>query len=179
MPNALATERATVARAKTGDREAIGQLWDAYGSRVYGYLRHTLGDPSAADDCFQQTWMRAIEALPDFEWRGASFGAWLFAIARNEVRQRWRKVSREVPLDLEIHDPPDPRDPIHTRSVTDLVERALTQLSDDDRELLRLRYIGDLAVGDVARTLGISTGAAYVRLHRALRRARTALDVSL
>jgi RNA polymerase sigma-70 factor (ECF subfamily) len=56
-----------------------------------------------------------------------------------------------------------------------MVEQALSLLSEDDRELLRLRYIADLPIKDVARVLGLSSVAVRVRLHRALARARNSL----
>jgi RNA polymerase sigma-70 factor (ECF subfamily) len=162
-------------RAQGGDREAIGQLWDAYTPKLYGFLVNTTRDPDLASDLAQRTWVKCMEALPTYHDRGYAFSAWLFAIARNECRQHWRKSNREVPLDLELHDVPD-RDHRPAAEARDAVERALVHLHEDDRELLRLRYIADLPVKDIARILGISAVAAAVRLHRTQKRMRHVLE---
>lgn len=170
-------EHDVVQRMQQGDRDAIIWLWNAYTPKLYGYLYNTLRDDDLADDILQRTWVRSIERIAQFHDRGVTFGAWLFAIARNECRQHWRSSMREVPLDQEIHDTPDPR---ANHGVTDalMVDAALNALSGDDRELLRLRFIADLPVADIARMFGKSSVAIRVRLHRALRRARITLETN-
>lgn len=149
----------------------IAALWDTYTPKLYGYLVHAVRDPVLAEDLLQRTWCNALASLHRYEERGHGMGAYLFAIARNECRQHWRKAGREVGLEHAEHLPSPPR----TSDAALDVERILAHLTEDDRELLRLRYITDLPVRDIARVLGISTTAASVRLHRVLRRARTHL----
>ena len=149
-------------------QERVAALWDAYTPKLYGYFMNAVRDRALADDLLQQTWTKAIATLDRYEERGHGFGAYLFTIARNECRQYWRTSGREV--DLERAE----QLPAPTTDINDAleVERILAHLSDDDRELLRLRYIADLAVQDIARVLGISVTATSVRLHRTLKRAR-------
>lgn len=151
--------------------EDLGQLWDELTPKLYGYLVNTLRDPTLAEDILQSTWLRAMEALPKFQQRGVGFGAWLFAIARNECRMHWRKTNREVPFEPEIH---DRAADTQSHSTID-VERMLAALSEEDREIIRLRYIADLPINDIARILNINFIAARVRLHRALQRARATI----
>ncbi len=165
-------ERLLVQKAQSGDRQALGLLWDALTPKLFGYLINVTRDPSLAEDILQTTWFRAIDALPSFKPRGAGFSAWLFAIARNEYRQHWRKANREVPFDLSLHDKAEGDDATENAI---LVEQVLVQLSEDDREILRLRYIADLPVNDIARILNLSFVAVRVRIHRALAQARNAL----
>ena len=165
-------EQHLVRRARSGDREALRLLWDAITPKLYGYLVNTVHDKGIADDLLQQTWLAVITHLHQYTPGRARFSAWLFAIARNECRQHWRKRT-DVPLDvLEQDDVPRMASPDH--ATIDL-ERILQTLSEDDRELLRLRYIADLSFADLARILSISTIAARVRVHRALARARNNL----
>jgi len=161
-------EQLLLKNAQGGDRAALGMLWDGLTPKLFGYLVNVLRDRNLAEDMLQNTWLRAIEALPKFQQRGVSVSAWLFAIARNECRQYWRKSHGEVPFDPAMHD----------RGTTDHaqdrldIESVLASLSEDDRELIRLRYIADLPVSDIARIMNINFIAARVRLHRALARAR-------
>ena len=79
------------------NKDNIDVLWDTTTPRLYGYLVNVLHDKSLAEDILQTTWLKAIQALPSFKDRsGASFSSWLFAIARNECKQHWRKRGREI-----------------------------------------------------------------------------------
>ncbi|OGN29362.1 MAG: hypothetical protein A3A33_01125 [Candidatus Yanofskybacteria bacterium RIFCSPLOWO2_01_FULL_49_25] len=163
-------ERQFIEKAQCGDREALGALWDALTPKLFGYLVNVLKDKTLAEDILQTTWLKAIDGLPRFQQRGVPFSSWLFAIAHNECRQHWRTGSHEVPLDPEIHDIPDhastkPHDKI-------LIDQVLAKLPEDDRELLRLRYIADLPLSDIASILKLNFVTVRVRVHRALARAR-------
>ena len=150
--------------------EDIARLWDEVTPKLFGYLVNTLRDKVLAEDILQSTWAKAIAALPRYQDRGKPIHAWLFAIARNECKLHWRKANRESPLDPQSHDIPDFSSPDHTV----LAEQILAGLPEDDRELLRLRYIADLPIADIANVLNINFVAVRVRLHRALKRARHA-----
>lgn len=163
-----------IKKAQDGGREALSQLWDKITPKLFGYLINTLKNRQLAEDLLQTTWLKAIAALPKFQDRGNGMEAWLFAIARNECRQHWRKGEREVPLDNSAYDVPDTRKEGTEQQI--LVEQLLNKLPEDDRELLRLRYIADLPITDIARILNINFVAVRVRLHRALKRARAAYN---
>lgn len=160
-------ERNLLIQAKQGNRDCLGLLYDAYTPKLYGYLMNTVRDPSLADDLLQTTWIKAIESLPRFKLRVAPFGSWLFSIARNECRQHWRTANRVIPLEPE-HDRADGR----PQPDTVFIERLLSSLDENDRELIRLRYIADLPAADISRTLGISTISVRVRLHRIIKKLR-------
>lgn len=168
------SEDGLVRKAARGDRDALGLLWDTITPKLFGYLMNTLRDRALAEDIVQTTWLRAIEGLPRFQDKGKGLGPWLFAIARNECRQYWRTQPREVPLDLHLHDTSENAEPTYEKKL--IIEQALEGLPEDDRELLRLRYIADLKTADVARVLHINFVTVRVRLHRALTRARIALQ---
>ncbi len=168
-------ELALVVRAQAGEREALAQLWDAITPKLYGYLCHILQERTLADDMVQQTWLKAMGALPRFQSRGVRFSAWLFAIARNECRQHWRENKHEIPLDPEL----PLASPSSLHAIVEeklLVENALRALSVEDQDILRLRYLGDLSFQDIAAVLQISSVAARVRVHRALVRARATFE---
>lgn len=166
-------EESLIRRAQNGDREALGTLWDFLTPKLFGYLVNVTCNRTLAEDLLQATWLSAIEALPRFQPRGIRVSAWFFAIARNECRQHWRKSKREIPFDPLKHDAAEDK----SGKVEDkvLIDQILAALAKDDRELLRLRYIADLHVKDIARILNINFVTARVRLHRALARARVAL----
>lgn len=173
MPLSIPHEASLVQRAKRGDREAVGELWDALAPKIFGYLVNTVRDRTLAEDILQATWLKAIRALPRFEERGIGISAWLFAIARNECREHWRRSGRETPFDPMEHDQAG-GDGGKTEEKL-FAEQILASLSESDREILRLRYIADLSLNDLARVLQLNFVTVRVRIHRALARARNAL----
>lgn len=170
-------ERELVRNIQQGDREALGILWDMLTPKLFGYLINVTRNRTLAEDLLQSTWLKAIEAFPRFRQQNISVNAWLFAIARNECRQHWRKAKWEIPLDPEMHE----GEQYEQKGIEDalVVEHMLTQLSEDDREIIRLRYIADCSLNDIARILDINVIAARVRIHRAMARARTTFSSHL
>lgn len=167
----MTTEEQLIKRAQEGDRQALGALWDTITSKLFGYLVNVMRDKAIAEDIFQTTWLKVIEALPKFQQRGVKLSSWVFAIARNECRHYWRKYKREIPFDISLHDTSS-GNPSDDKI---LVEQILASLSEGDREIIRLRYIADMSVNDIAKVLNINFVTVRVRLHRALARARSKL----
>ncbi len=171
------TEHTLVQRAKSGDSEAIGLLWDALTPKLYGYVVSLLKNTVVADDVLQDTWYKAVRGIASYKDRNVGFQAWMFAIARNECRMYWRKHKRELLID-EIHDLPDRASTMmaYGTEVGIEVERILGQLSVKDKDILTLRYISELTFEEIGKILCISTLAARVRHHRALARAQKLLE---
>ncbi|MES3004989.1 MAG: RNA polymerase sigma factor [Patescibacteria group bacterium] len=157
----------------TLDKNHISELWDKITPKLYGYLVRTLGDKDLAQDILQTTWLKAMQSLPTFGNKGeVNFSAWLFAIARNECKQHWRKGEREIPFDESLHD----RTEISTKTQDKIfIEQILSQLSKNDQELIKLRYISDLPLNNIAKILKINPVAVRVRMHRALTEAKLIL----
>ncbi len=168
-------ELACVARARAGEREAMSVLWESITPKLYGYLLNVVRDSRLADDFLQETWLKAITNLPRFQARGVRFSAWLFAIARNVCREHWRKSLREVPLDLSEEKLSNHVTNHKSTEEKLLVEMMMRKFSEEDRDILRLRFIADLSYKEIACVMEISTVAARVRVHRALGRARAIL----
>ena len=165
-----------VARAQAGDRDALGVLWDDITPKLYGYLVNSLREPNLAEDILQETWLKAISALPKFRARGVKFSAWLFAIARNECRQHWRRAGREIVEEIKEENHPSALDfPEKNLEKKIFAEDLLKTLPAEDQELLRLRYVADLSFKEIAGVLEISVITARVRVHRVLGRARKIL----
>lgn len=168
-------EQQLLSRAQAGDMEALGQLWDISSPKLFGYLVNTLRDKQLAEDVFQSTWLRAAEHIAGYQFRGVGFSSWLFAIARNECRQLWRKSNRAEEHVLQSEPVSHEHETLHSKL---LVDQALSKLSESDQELLRLRYIADLSINEIAKTLNSNSVAVRVRVSRALARVRTVINTS-
>ena len=80
---------------RSGDRQELGRLIDQYSPLIYRLLLSMLRDPSAAEDALQETFIKAMRALPEFEGR-SSLSTWLYRIASNEALMMLRKKHPEV-----------------------------------------------------------------------------------
>mgnify|MGYP000935033728 CR=1 FL=1 len=173
----LKEELALVNIAKTGDKNAVSKLWDDITPKLYGYLVNTLRDNALADDILQETWLKAIASLDKFEPRDVKFSAWLFAIARNECRQHWRKNNRTVILEENDEMEKVPDNFIVKENLNDkiLADEILEKLQEIDKEILRLRYISEFSFKEIAQILNLSPIAARVRVFRALSKAKAVI----
>ena len=76
------------------------------------------------------------------------FSSWLFSIARNECKQHWRKAGREISFDSAVHD----KEEVDSKQEDKIfIDQIMTQFSESDRELIRLYYIADLPLNDIAK----------------------------
>ena len=91
-------EQATVEAAQRGNQVALARLYEHYFPRVYRYASVRLANSEDAEDVTEEIFLRVIDNIDGFSFRGFPFGAWVFRIARNEVvshvrRQKVRAAS--------------------------------------------------------------------------------------
>lgn len=146
------------------------QIW-----RVYGFLAYRLGDRETAEDLTQLTFERALRAWARFDPRRSSVTTWLLSIAHHALidhRRRPRAALEELDERL-LPTVAGPEERLAGSS--DLVE-ALGCLSDREREVLALRFGGDLSGQEVAHLLGLTVANVQQISSRALRRLRERLS---
>ena len=163
----------------TGDSSDLETLLVTFAPRVYGLLFRLVGRTDVAEDLMQETMLRAFRSLGTYRPEG-KFRAWVFRIAVNLARDWIRRQPREPSVSLDDgEDPPvavslrtiaPPGAAMGRRESSKRVEAAIARLSAPDREVLLLRYYGDLAFKDIARTTGEPLGTVLARAHRALKK---------
>ncbi len=164
-----------MARLQAGDERSLELLMQRHQGPLYGFLVRRVGD--AADDVFQETWIRIVRARGRFDTE-RRFAAWLYQIANNLCRDRYRRNDarrRAVDLfrneDETLREPaPGPAPPQRDR----MRERVLA-LPDRLREVLVLRYYQDLGEEEMAQVLGVPRGTIKSRLHAAVKMLRESL----
>jgi RNA polymerase sigma factor (sigma-70 family) len=151
------------------DSAAFDALFRECATDVHGYLISLLGDRSTAEDLTALAFERLYRSRSRLDRRRGTPRAWLFSIARNaaldELRQRRRRSSYDL-ADLVDDRPCDGALEDAERRAT--VLDALASLPLRERELVLLKFHGQLSNGELARALGISESNAGTRLHRAL-----------
>ena len=160
-------------RAAQRDRAAFGALYRRYLDRVYGYCFYLLGDHHDAEDVTERTFVAALAAIDRYRDEGATFRAWLFRIAHNQLANalRTRQRHRTTALDV-VPEPMTHADPAGLLSLAEEargLRRALEQLPDDRRQVVVLRFVDGLTAREIGAVLGRSQGAVRVLQHRALR----------
>lgn len=152
-----------VAAARRGDEAAFTEIYRRYADRVYRFCLFRVKQPADAEDLMQQTFIRAIEALPRYEERGLPLGAWLFRIARNAAIDHERARRDEVDLDDWPALAPTPAIEDETGRLADRESLlgAISRLTPDQREVLGYRFFADLSARETGRLMG--RGEATVR----------------
>jgi RNA polymerase sigma-70 factor (ECF subfamily) len=164
---------------RSNEPHDIEQVLVSFAPRIYGLLVRLVGRPDVAEDLMQETMLRAFRSLETYRPEG-KFRAWIFRIAVNLARDWIRRRPREpatvlddpsepsAVANLGIAQPPDAE--AQRRDRCRRVEAALARLHHADREVLVLRYYGDLAFKDIAKATGEPLGTVLARAHRALKK---------
>jgi RNA polymerase sigma factor (sigma-70 family) len=151
------------------DLPPFQELIDAHGSDVHRFLVAMVGR-TAADDCYQETWIAALRAYPRLR-DAANLRGWLLTIAHRKAIDLVRaRARRPVP----VGDVPEQaaREPTSYNGQDDLwgLVRALPP---KQRTAIALRYVFDAAHADIASVMGTSEDAARRNVHEGLKRLRT------
>src|SRR5918997_717843 len=116
--------RRLVARAQTGDRRALEQLYLIHFDRIYSYLQLSVGNRHDAEDLTNQTFIKMLESIDRFVWRQAPFSAWLFRIAHNLAMDHFRAGRRWQPEE----EPPEDADALELSAILGKTEGAIKSL---------------------------------------------------
>jgi len=155
-----------IARARH-DRAAFGDLYDLYLHRVYGFCRKYSGTREEAEDLTAETFDRALAGISRYEDRNLPFSRWLLRIAHNVILNHARRAGRTTALN---DDPALLGDDSHLKDWTEAhwLRMHVQHLSDDQQEVVRLRFYEDQRFRDVAARMDRSEGAVKQLLRRAL-----------
>lgn len=164
--------RRLVERAQLGERDALEELYLMHFERIYSYLHLSVGNRHDAEDLTNQTFVKMIESIERFQWRKVPISAWLFRIAHNLAMDHFRAGRRWQPEE-DVPEPPGAAEhsaedeafrAIGRRSMLEMIE----DLSEDQRQVLTLKFAFDFSNGEVAEILGKTEGAVKSLQHRAL-----------
>lgn len=151
-------------------------LVDAHSTEIFAYLWRMVGEPADAEDCLQDTFLRAFQAYARLNAR-ANYRAWLYKIATNValtfLKRSWRASSRLV--DVDPDDLPADQTPLEEydkRVRLAVVANAVEALPQKQRAALIMRKYQGLSYADVAYTLGGTEAAARANVYQAIKKLR-------
>lgn len=181
MPASLPDERdATpeyaplLERARSRDRDAFARLYDTTYRRVFGYLLARVGERPAAEDLLQDVYVAALQAITRFRGHTeAEFVSWLLKIAHAKVIDRLRSQYRHPEVkagDVSRTDRVDPLDAIDRRVELREVAAALSQLTEEQKEVIVNRLVLGLDLEETSKVMRKNVGSVKALQHRALAR---------
>lgn len=190
QPEAGLKEMFSLEALKAGDMEEFARLVDAYSNNIYRVALKILNDPQDAEDVLQETFMKALRALPSFEGR-SSLSTWLYRIAVNEALMLVRKRRANfVSIDAEREDDESDIEPVEivdwcclpegdllSAEARQFLDAAVQHLSPALRAVFVLRDLEGLSVKETADALNLTETAVKTRLLRARLKLREELSV--
>ena len=167
-----------LARHVTMPARDFATVYDEHVRRVYGFFGYLLSSRADAEDLTQQTFERAFRSWDRYDESRGGASTWLMVIARNlfvDHMRASRAVRLELVDDLPLEGTPATPDH-HSMGLDPDLERALRELGPRERELIALRFGGDLTAAEIAALTGLSVANVQQILSRSLRRMRACLD---
>lgn len=165
-------EEGTIERARAGEQQALGAVYDWYLPRVYRYLLSRVGNVAEAEDLTEDVFLRMLGAISDYKKTGVPFSAWLFRIARNHLVSHYRKNGvrkGQETLDERMTDSRhDPAAIVETQLMIGEVALAVQKLPEAQRDVIALRFAGGLSVAETAQVLGKRQGNVKTLQHKAV-----------
>jgi RNA polymerase sigma-70 factor, ECF subfamily len=193
-----------VQRLRDGDEMAFAELIDRYGAMMLRVAQMYVRDRATAEEVVQETWLAVLNGIERFEER-SSLKTWLFRILTNRAKTRGQRDGRMIPFSAlageaaESDEPsvspdrflgPDsahpgawaappvgwPEERLLERETLDVIEMAISELPEAQREVILLRDVDGWDPMEVSDALGITDGNQRVLLHRARSKVRAALE---
>ena len=170
-----------IEKAADGDLEAFGELYNIYLAPIYRYVSYQVRDKMTAEDIVEDVFVKAWKAIGTCKGKSQTFSAWLYRIAHNHVVNTLRRMNKRVSLEsveMEIGtliEVTNPEQEVEAKLVRQELSEAMTCLSQNQRQVIILKFIEGLDNREIAQILGKKEGAIRVLQMRALSRLRQEL----
>jgi RNA polymerase sigma factor (sigma-70 family) len=167
-----------------GDTGAFEALYRRHRGPLYRFLLRQVGNTAAAEELFQDVWMRVIDSRRRYQAR-APFGSWLYAIAHNRLMDFYRASGKarflaqeesEEALDALPADDPPAEIRLERKRAAERLLAALAELPEVQREAFLLQQEGDLSVEEIGAVTGVNRETAKSRLRYAVAKLRANLS---
>jgi RNA polymerase sigma factor (sigma-70 family) len=158
--------------------EDFERLYAEHAQALYGFLAYRTGNPALAEDLLADTFEKALRARGRFDPERGSTKTWLYSIALNALRDQIRRSDAAQRATERLAEPaaPDAGDAGEALGRRDELMRAIAALSEEEREVVALRYGADMTVPEIAKLKKEKLTTIEGRVYRALRKLRERLD---
>ena len=165
------TDAELVARLKANDDEAYREVVACFGDPLYGYIYGITGDHHLSEDVISETYLRMVEKIDGYEFYGAPFKSWLYRIAHNLAINALKRVRPTVGVEVLDTAPAndDPAATVAARVEAEELRVALAELTEEQQQVVLLRFVAGQSTGEVAQALDKTENAIKQMQFRALR----------
>lgn len=160
--------------------ESFEALYELYLPKVYGFVMGRVRSQTIAEDLVSEIFLKILEGLPKYAFRGVPFGAWVFQIVRNHLQDYYGKAKRTAHDSLEdtswLKDEDETNDPAALARQKNLRQTLLDSfhvLTEQEADVVRLKYFAELSNQEIAETLDLTANHVGVLLYRALHKLKT------
>ena len=167
-------------QAAQSDPAKFDALYELHFERIYYFLARRVRDRATAEDLTSEVFHKALANLPNYEWRGAPFAAWLFRIAANALADQYKRAAREIPSSDDTKNPdahPDLSSPdleaidYHAR-----LFRLVDNLPAVQQRVIRERFVEQRTIREIATRMEKTEGAIKQLQFRALQTLRAQME---
>lgn len=170
-----------LASSIAGDEQAFGKIYDKYIDEIFRFILMRVSNKEEAQDLTSEVFLKTWQYVSAQNKQIDNVRALLYRVGRNLVIDYYRTSGREVQAFDEkefekiVDNTVDLEQSISKKSDLQIVFSSLNKLSDEDKELIIMRYVQDLSVAEIAKVLGKRKGSVRVCLHRAVKRIKSIL----
>lgn len=158
--------------AAQADPARFVEIYERYVDRIYAFVSRRTENRATAEDITAHVFEQALATITRFEWRGLPVSAWLFRIASNAVADHWRERSRHA--DEPVPDVPDPRE-LEDIDRRIALYQEVERLPELQRHVIRMRFVEEKSIREVAAALNRSEGSVKQLQLRALEKLRKSM----
>lgn len=169
----MQADKHLIRQAQGGDTKAAETLFRRYQDNIFGFLLRMTGNRDVAADATQETFVRSFRGLSRYKEQDV-FKSWLFRIARNEGLRGLKKRTKmdtsgggEAMTELMADASPGPGEIYEQRQMSAVLERALTALTDEERQVVHLRLKEDIPFREISEIMECPLNTAISRMHTA------------
>ncbi|RMG99219.1 MAG: sigma-70 family RNA polymerase sigma factor [Chloroflexi bacterium] len=158
-------------RARALEQDALAQIHDTYYAAIYRYIALRINDRETAEDLTSEVFIRLLNALQDKTAPERTLRGWLFSVASRVVKDYYRKLYRSKETELSDTIPGHELGPdkeLEKKSMQTALRNAITELTEEQQNVLALRYGFEMPIREVARLIGKSEGAVKMLQARAI-----------
>lgn len=158
-------------QAQNGDVEAVARIYECYQPSIFTYIYYRVGDQALAEDLTSEVFTRLVDKLPTYTPSERPILAWLYTVAHNLLVGHYRKNNQQPEKNLPATLPDGSAGP-EARTEAHLwregLQMALHQLTEEQQQVIILKFVQDYSNAEIAAVLGKTEGAVKSMQHRAL-----------
>ncbi len=163
--------------------DGFGRLYDYFFPKVYAFVASKVGDRDDAEDLTSEIFMKVLENIHAYEWRGIPFGGWLFKIARNVLNTYYSQHAKTTTKDIddvyglaEDEEKTSPHKKAAQNELSEKVKKVMRELPEREVMVVQLKFFSQLNNREIMHVTGLSESNVAIILFRTLRKIKPELS---